>query len=128
MLDPVTGQPSRLIAVVGDYDPATIQLEQTAVGSMLAFTPSLQGDPATLGATWHIGAQPSAAMQDDDSDGLPDGWEIRYAGGAGFVHAFELSKPVSISLITDLVIKERSSKAIIFYRCLYNCPKPKLNL
>jgi len=75
---PVDGHPSRLVAVLGDYNPAAIQLAQTEVGSMLAFTPSSPGVPAILGATWHVGEQPSNAMQDTDGDGLPDGWENRY--------------------------------------------------
>jgi hypothetical protein len=72
------GQPARLAAVVGDFDPASVQLFQTESGILLAFNPPRAGDPATLGATWQIGVDPSAATADEDGDGLPDGWEIRY--------------------------------------------------
>ena len=75
---PVNGQPARLIAVVGDYDPAAVNLAQTDTGTVLAFKPALPGVPATLGATWHVGDQPSTATEDTDGDGLPDGWENRY--------------------------------------------------
>jgi Zn-dependent metalloprotease len=75
---PSVGQPARLAAVVGDFDPASVQLFQTESGILLAFNPPRAGDPATLGATWQIGVDPSAATADEDGDGLPDGWEIRY--------------------------------------------------
>ena len=75
---PVDGQPARLVAVVGDYDPAAVNVAQTDTGTVLAFTPALPGVPATLGATWHVGDQPSTATEDADGDGLPDGWENRY--------------------------------------------------
>ncbi len=80
---PLDGQPARLVAVVGDYDPGTVNLEQTESGSMLAFTPGPAGTPPTLGATWHIGGDPAAAGNDTDQDGLPDGWEIRYGLNPG---------------------------------------------
>jgi Zn-dependent metalloprotease len=72
---PTGDQPSRLFAVVGDYDPSAIQLEQTTQGTMLAFTPARDGAPAALGATWHIGGNPATASLDADQDGMADGWE-----------------------------------------------------
>jgi hypothetical protein len=75
---PANGQPARLVAVVGDYDPAAIQLEQTELGSVLAFTPGQAGAPPMLGATWQIGGSSANADSDADQDGLPDGWETRY--------------------------------------------------
>jgi Zn-dependent metalloprotease len=75
---PIEGQPARLVAVVGDYDPAAVQLGQTELGSVLAFTPPVGGAPATLGATYQPGADPASALQDDDGDGLPDGWELQH--------------------------------------------------
>jgi len=75
---PTDDQPARLVAVVGDYDPASLDLAQTTMGTLLAFTPSSNGAPAALGATWQIGGDPATAPQDDDGDGLPDGWEIQH--------------------------------------------------
>ena len=73
---PGNGEPSRLVAVVGDYSPSSLKMEQTEVGTLLAFTPSLEGAPASLGATWHAGDAPNTVSGDEDGDGLPDGWEI----------------------------------------------------
>src|SRR6185503_402633 len=69
-------QPARLVAVVGDYDPATIRLEQVDLGHILALTIGGAGIPPSLGATWSIGGAPDAASLDLDQDGLADGWEI----------------------------------------------------
>lgn len=73
---PQDGQPSRLIAVVGEYDPATLPSEQTEEGALLAFSPATQDSPATLAAVWHLGDEPESINKDSDGDGLPDGWEL----------------------------------------------------
>ncbi len=80
---PVAGQPARLFAVVGDYNPAAVQLGQTELGSMLAFQPGEMGAPATLAATWSVGGDPGSTTEDADGDGLPDGWENRYGLNRG---------------------------------------------
>ncbi len=72
------GQPARLIAVVGDYDPTAVEVGQTEFGSMLAFKPGQAGAPATLNATWNIGGNSAETANDADQDGMPDGWESRY--------------------------------------------------
>lgn len=77
------GQPAHLIAVVGDYDPAAVEIGQTETGSMLAFTPGQAGAPATLNATWSIGSNAAETNNDSDQDGLPDGWESRYGLAPG---------------------------------------------
>jgi Zn-dependent metalloprotease len=70
-------EPARLVAVVADYDPADLQLEQLDLGTFLVFTPPSGTNAPTLGATWHIGGNPDEAANDLDRDGLPDGWEIQ---------------------------------------------------
>ncbi len=69
-------QPAQLVAVVGDYNPATIETGNLAQGSWLAFTLGTESVPGRLDSTWNIGGDPSVAAQDSDHDGLPDGWEI----------------------------------------------------
>lgn len=71
-------EPSRLVAVVGDYDPAEIVLGQLGTGSLLALNFETNGAPPTLAATWQVGANPALASQDSDADGLPDGWESQH--------------------------------------------------
>jgi Zn-dependent metalloprotease len=73
---PLPGVPAHLVAVVGDYDPAALQMQQTDVGTLLAFTPATSGLPGTLGATWHVGEPPGGVDGDEDGDGMPDGWEV----------------------------------------------------
>lgn len=80
---PLAGLPARLFAVVGDYNPAAVQLGQTELGSMLAFQPGEAGAPATLTATWSVGGDPVSTAEDADGDGLPDGWENRYGLNRG---------------------------------------------
>ena len=75
---PTAEQPARLVAVVGDYDPGAVQLGPIGFGSMLAFKPAQPDSPATLSATWSVGGDPASVDLDEDGDGLPDGWEIRY--------------------------------------------------
>jgi Zn-dependent metalloprotease len=77
-------QPARLIGVLGEYDPDTLQLQQLEQGSLLALSFETNGEPA-IGATWHPGAPPTAATQDSDGDGLVDGWEI--------LHGLDLRDP-----------------------------------
>jgi Zn-dependent metalloprotease len=69
-------EPAHLVAVVGEYDPAEVALGQLDSGRMLALNFEANGVPPTLGATWHVGADPTLATQDTDQDGLVDGWEI----------------------------------------------------
>lgn len=73
---PTEGQPSRLIAVVGEYDAATLPTSQTEEGALLAFSPATQDSPASLEAVWHLGDEPASIDKDSDGDGLPDGWEL----------------------------------------------------
>ncbi|MFO1501661.1 MAG: M4 family metallopeptidase [Verrucomicrobiota bacterium] len=71
-------EPPRLEAVVADFDPSALKLEQVELGSMLAFTPGVGTEPPTLGAVWHVGDFPVNASLDSDGDGIPDGWEINH--------------------------------------------------
>jgi len=68
--------PPRLVAVVGEFDPQALVLQQLESGNMLALSFETNGAPPSLGATWHVGADPSTAMEDSDADGIVDGWEI----------------------------------------------------
>jgi hypothetical protein len=70
-------EPSRLVAVVGDYDPANVILQQVNSGSLLALSFATNGVPV-MGATWQMGEDPVAATQDADMDEIPDGWEIQH--------------------------------------------------
>ena len=74
----VDGQAAHLVAVVGDYDPSTLSLDQIKSGSMLAFSPAKDGVPATLASVWHTAADPATTDEDSDHDGMPDGFELRY--------------------------------------------------
>lgn len=72
------GQPARLVAVVGEYDPGMVSLDQVTSGSMLAFTPGNDSRPPSLTSVWHTAADPSIpADLDTDHDGMPDGYERR---------------------------------------------------
>ncbi len=70
--------PAHLVAIVGEYDPALLELGQVDSGRLLALTPGGDGVPPTLGATWQPGTDPATASQDNDSDGMVDGWEIQH--------------------------------------------------
>ena len=70
-------EPPHLVAVVGDFQLSQLQVGDVSTGALLAFTPATTNQPATLAATWHVGADPAMLTQDSDGDGLPDGWERR---------------------------------------------------
>lgn len=71
-------EPARLVAVLGEYDPSTVRVEQLSQGSMLALQIGQAGTASSLGAVWHVGQTPEAATLDTDADGIPDGWEIAH--------------------------------------------------
>lgn len=71
-------EPPHLVAVVGDFQLNQLQVGDVSTGALLAFTPATTNQPATLAATWHVGADPATLSQDLDADGLPDGWERRH--------------------------------------------------
>jgi Zn-dependent metalloprotease len=75
---PTGGEPARLIAVVGEFDPATLEVGQTRQGTFLAFTPPSGTNAPTLSSVWHVGEDPAVASRDTDGDGLPDGWERQH--------------------------------------------------
>ncbi|MCZ7638958.1 MAG: hypothetical protein M5U12_24635 [Verrucomicrobia bacterium] len=55
---PTATTPTRLVAVVGEYDVAALSLEQTDHGAMLVLSTSGDGHVESLGATWFLGAPP----------------------------------------------------------------------
>jgi len=75
---PTVTEPAQQVAIVGQFDPNQLQMSQVDYGSWLKFTPGEDGEPPTLGATWYPGGDPANALEDSDSDGMPDGWEVRY--------------------------------------------------
>lgn len=76
---PQDGQPSRLIAIVGEFDPAALTTQPTNEGALLAFSPATQDSPASLTTAWHLGDEPESIDKDSDGDGLPDGWELLHS-------------------------------------------------
>ncbi|MBI3867308.1 MAG: M4 family metallopeptidase [Verrucomicrobia bacterium] len=90
---PTAGEPAHLVALIGEYDAATLQMDQTEVGALLAFSPASTGVPARLGATWNVGAPSAAVVGDEDGDGLPDGWEI--------LHGLNPNNPADALLDSD---------------------------
>lgn len=71
-------QPSHLVAVVGEYDPSTLQTGTLNLGQVLAFTPGENQTPSALDTVWYIGSKPEDNLADSDQDGLPDGWEVQH--------------------------------------------------
>jgi hypothetical protein len=76
-------EPSRLIAIVGEYDAATLRLDQLTNGVMLAVSTSTNGAVESLGATWFVGDTAASVSADRDLDGMPDGWEIQHGFNPG---------------------------------------------
>jgi Zn-dependent metalloprotease len=75
---PTGTEPAQLVGVVGEFDPATIEVGETSQGALLAFTPPRGTNAPTLNAVWHLGEDPANANRDTDADGLPDGWERQH--------------------------------------------------
>lgn len=90
---PTATTPTRLVAVVGEYDVAALSLEQTDHGAMLVLSTSGDGHVESLGATWFLGGTAANATADRDEDGLPDGWEVR--------HELDPDNPRDAALDTD---------------------------
>jgi hypothetical protein len=90
---PTETTPPRLLAVVGEYDAATLPLEQTDHGAMLVLSTAGDGHVESLGATWYIGGTAADAATDRDGDGLPDGWELR--------HELDPDNPLDAATDTD---------------------------
>ena len=71
-------EPAHLVAVVGDFDPAALNIDQVGSGSMLVFNPGDATNPPKLASIWHVLGDTVDTNLDSDGDGLPDGWELQY--------------------------------------------------
>jgi len=76
---PTDSAPAQLLAVAGEFDTAALPAGQIGAGALLALTPSADGSTLQAAATWVVGDAEGSSTGDHDGDGLPDGWEIRFA-------------------------------------------------
>lgn len=75
-------EPAHLVAVVDEFDPTKL-VNETTLGTVLAFTPERDNQPAQLQGAWHAGSEESRLTQDTDGDGLPDDWELLHGLNPG---------------------------------------------
>jgi hypothetical protein len=66
--------PGHFLGLVGEFDPAEVELDQTLEGSFLVIA-SPTAQTLNLASAWTVGVDPDNAMADLDLDGMPDGWE-----------------------------------------------------
>lgn len=72
------GSPARLLRVLGDFDPARADILDADTGAVLALAPAPEfAGQVGLASVWLDSQPPGSARLDTDSDGMPDGFEIR---------------------------------------------------